>query len=39
MRFINPLLDLIDVVVTAFNILLESGDGILLESGDGILEE
>ena len=39
MRFLNPLLDLIDVVVTAFTLLLESGDLILLEDGNGIQEE
>lgn len=39
MRFLNPILDRIDVVITAFVLLLEGGDLILLEDGNGIQEE
>ena len=39
MRFLNPVLDLVDVVITAFTLLLETGDLILLEDGNGIQEE
>lgn len=35
MRFLHPVLDLIDVVVRAFYVLLETGDGIVLEDASG----
>jgi hypothetical protein len=41
MRFLNPVLDLINTVVATVTsyLLQESGDAILLESGDNMLEE